>query len=184
MVERAVFQGLKAKAVRLAKLGWKREQVLFPSLGSGGFSNEEIRKAGKEEEKKMLSHQDLTGRIIGAAIEVHKELGPGFLENIYENALCVEFDAQGIPYERQKVISIMYRDKVVGEHRLDVLVAGTVVVELKAIHALEDIHFAIVRSYLHALKLECALLLNFATMPLTIKRVGPGLPSAEDKAAE
>ena len=129
----------------------------------------------------MLSHQDLTGKIIGAAIAVHKELGPGFLENIYEHALCVEFDALGIPYERQKVINIVYRDKVVGEHRLDVLVAGSVVVELKAIRALEDIHFAIVRSYLHALKLECALILNFATMPLTIKRVGPGLPPAEVK---
>ena len=131
-----------------------------------------------------MSNEVLTGKIIGAAITVHKELGPGFLESIYENALCVEFDAQDIPYERQKLISIMYRDKVVGDHRLDVLVAGTVVVELKAIRALEDIHFAIVRSCLHALKLECALILNFATMPLTIKRVGPGLYPTEDKATE
>jgi len=132
----------------------------------------------------MLSQQDLTGRIIGAAIAVHKELGPGFLESIYESALCVEFDAQGISYERQKVISIMYRDKVVGEHRLDVLVAGTVVVELKAIHALEDIHFSIVRSYLKALKLECGLILNFATMPLTIKRVGREFAQEQKKETE
>ncbi len=132
----------------------------------------------------MLSQQDLTGKIIGAAIAVHREVGPGFLENIYENALCVEFDAQGIPYERQKVINIFYRDKNVGEHRLDVLVAGSVVVELKAIRALEDIHFAIVRSYLKALNLECGLILNFAAMPLTIKRVGREFAQDQQKEAE
>ncbi|MCX6997093.1 MAG: GxxExxY protein [Kiritimatiellaeota bacterium] len=120
----------------------------------------------------MLNHQELTGQIIAAAIEVHKTLGPGFLESIYESALCVEFDFQGIAYERQKLINVMYRDHAIGEHRLDLLVVGTVVVELKAIRALEDIHFATVRSYLKALRLECGLLLNFATMPLTIKRVG------------
>ena len=120
----------------------------------------------------MLSHVELTEKIIGAAIAVHRELGPGFLESIYEEALAIEFDLLGIPYERQKVIQIFYRDRALGEHRLDFLVAGIVVVELKAVRELEKIFFTIVRSYLKATRLEAGLILNFAAMPLTIKRVG------------
>lgn len=119
-----------------------------------------------------LSQRDLTGRIIAAAISVHRELGPGFLESIYEEALCVELDALGISYVRQKAVPVMYRCRKVGEHRLDLLVAGVVVVELKAIKSFENIHFATVRSYMKATSTECGLLLNFATMPLSIKRVG------------
>ena len=119
-----------------------------------------------------LKDHELTKRIIAAAIAVHRELGPGYLESIYENALCVELDYQGIPYEKQKIVDIFYRDKPVGEHRLDLLVVGTVVVELKAIKSLEDIHFVIVRSYMKAIKMETGLLFNFASMPLTVKRVG------------
>jgi len=119
-----------------------------------------------------LKDRELTKRIIAAAIAVHRELGPGYLESIYENALCVELDYQGIPYEKQKIVDIFYRDKPVGEHRLDLLVVGTVVVELKAIKSLEDIHFVIVRSYMKAIKMETGLLFNFASMPLTVKRVG------------
>lgn len=119
-----------------------------------------------------MDNEELTGRIIRAAIEVHRALGPGFLEAIYEEALSTEFDHQRIPYERQKPVKIRYRERVVGEHRLDFLVEGSVVVELKAVQALENIHFAIVRSYLKSLSLSTALLLNFATMPLTVKRVG------------
>jgi GxxExxY protein len=114
----------------------------------------------------------LTEKIIGAAIAVHRELGPGFLESIYEEALAIEFDLLGIPYERQKTIQIFYRGRALGEHRLDFLVAGIVVVELKAVRELEKIFFIIVRSYLKATRLEAGLILNFAAMPLTIKRVG------------
>jgi GxxExxY protein len=120
----------------------------------------------------MLPDQELTQRIIGAAIEVHKALGPGFLESAYEEALAIEFRHQGIVFERQKVLPVFYRDQKIAEHRLDFLVESCVVVELKAISALEDIHFAIVRSYLKAAHLQSALLLNFTTMPLTVKRVG------------
>ena len=118
-----------------------------------------------------MEDQDLTGRIISAAIAVHSELGPGFLESIYEEALCIELALLGIPFERQKPIDITYREKTVGEHRLDLLVSNSVVVELKAIKNLESIHFAIVRSYMKATKVQSGLLLNFAAMPLTIKRV-------------
>jgi GxxExxY protein len=119
-----------------------------------------------------IQNKELTDGIIAAAIHVHKELRPGFLELMYEEALAIELAASGLSFERQKLLPIFYREFLVGEHRLDLLVEQTVVVELKAISALEDIHFAIVRSYLKAANLGDALLLNFATSRLTVKRVG------------
>jgi GxxExxY protein len=119
---------------------------------------------------KGLIHEELTSRIIACAIEVHKTL-PGFLESIYEAALTIELRRAGLYVEQQKMLPVTYRDIPIGEHRLDLLVERKVVVELKAISALEDIHFAVVRSYLKAAGLEHGLLLNFASIPLTIKRV-------------
>ena len=118
-----------------------------------------------------LAHEELTGRIIACAIEVHKALGPGFLESTYETALMIELRHVGLQVEQQKILPLTYREIVIGEHRLDLLAEGKIIVELKAISALEDIHFAIVRSYLKAAGLEHGLLLNFAKMPLSIKRV-------------
>ena len=125
-----------------------------------------------EERKAELSDRDLTGRIINAAIEVHKALGPGFLESIYEEALCIELTRRNIPFERQKSIRVTYLGSPIGEHRLDLLVDERAVVELKAIKALEPVHFSIVRSYMKATNVNSGLLFNFAAMPLTIKRVG------------
>jgi GxxExxY protein len=119
-----------------------------------------------------LQNKPLTERIIAAAIRVHKELGPGFLEAMYEEALAIELTAAGLTFERQKLWPVFYREHLIGEHRLDFLVEQKVILELKAISALEDIHFAIVRSYLKAADLSDALLLNFATPQLTVKRVG------------
>ncbi len=142
-------------------------------LRYGDRDNQEIKKAGSMDETRIaLPDKDLTAEIINAAIAVHKALGPGFLESIYEEALCIELTSRNIPYERQKTIRLTYQEKPIGEHRLDLLVAGRVVVELKAIKALEPIHFAVVRSYMKAVQLDSGLLLNFAAMPLTIKRVG------------
>ncbi len=118
-----------------------------------------------------LEHEELTGSVIGAAIEVHKVLGPGFLESIYENALARELQARGIRCERQVAVPILYRGSEVGQHRLDLLVAGLIVVELKAVKAVENIHFAVVRSYLRATGLEHGLILNFAKAMLEIRRV-------------
>ena len=132
---------------------------------------QESREAGMN-----LRNRDLTDRIISAAIRVHRDLGPGFLENIYEEALAVEFALSGIQFIRQKAIPLFYKDHQIGEHRLDFLVEGKIIVELKAISALEDIHFAVGRSYLKATHLEDGLLLNFATAPLTIKRFCRELP--------
>ena len=119
-----------------------------------------------------LANARLTERIIAAAIRVHKELGPGFLEIMYEQAMAIEIAAAGIAFERQKLLPIFYREHLIGEHRLDLVVEGKLIVELKAISNLEDIHYAIVRSYLKAANLADALLLNFATMRLLVKRVG------------
>jgi GxxExxY protein len=127
--------------------------------------NQESRKTGKS-----LRDSEITQQIIAAAIRVHRQLGPGFLESVYEEALAVEFALSGIQFLRQYPVPIFYRDHQIGEHRLDFLVEGKIVVELKAVSELEDIHFAIGRSYLKATNLEDGLLLNFATTPLTIKR--------------
>jgi GxxExxY protein len=128
--------------------------------------SEESRKAGTK-----LRDPETTESIIAAAIAVHRELGPGFLESIYEQALAVEFALRGIAFIRQHPVPLFYRDHQIGEHRLDFLVENKIVVELKAIDGLENVHFAIVRSYLKASGLADGLILNFSSMPLTIKRV-------------
>jgi GxxExxY protein len=118
-----------------------------------------------------LEHADLTERIIGAAIEVHKQLGPEFIESIYERALLVELRKRGIQVQRQFPVIIRYNGVKVGRHKLDLYVENTIVVELKAIKNLEDIHFAIARSYLKAAGRKHGLLLNFAKPTLEVKRV-------------
>src|SRR3954471_15878062 len=117
-------------------------------------------------------NEALIERVIGAAIRVHTELGPGFLESLYEEALGIELRALGIPFERQKPVPIFYRAQPIGEHRVDLLIESAVVVELKATTALEKVHFAVLRSYLKALGLSDGVLFNFAATRLTIKRVG------------
>ncbi len=129
-----------------------------------------------------IQNKALTDRIIGAAIRVHKELGPGFLEAMYEEALAIELAAVNVYFERQKLLPVFYREHLIGEHRLDFLVEQKVIIELKAISALENIHFAILRSYLKAADLADALLLNFAKARLTVKRVGREYqPTSEDE---
>ena len=136
--------------------------------------NQESRKTGKS-----LRDSEITQQIIAAAIRVHRGLGPGFLELIYEEALAVEFALSGIQFVRQYPVPLFYRDHQIGEHRLDFLVEGKIVVELKAVSRLEDIHFAIGRSYLKAISLEDGLLFNFAATPLTLKRFCRERPSAD-----
>jgi GxxExxY protein len=118
-----------------------------------------------------LEHEQLTDKIIGCAIEVHKRLGPGFLESIYENAFVVELQKKELPFVKQKEVVVEYDGIEVGKHRLDLFVADTIVVELKAVKNIEDIHFAIVRSYLRALGKEHGLLINFSQKVLEVKRV-------------
>lgn len=110
-------------------------------------------------------------RVIGAAIEVHRRLGPGFLESVYHKALRCELTALKVDWAAEVEVPILYRGMVVGRHRLDLVVGGELVVELKAASRLEFVHFAQVRSYLAASGIRVGLLLNFDQTRLTIRRV-------------
>ncbi|MDJ0691583.1 MAG: GxxExxY protein [Xenococcaceae cyanobacterium MO_188.B32] len=116
---------------------------------------------------------DLTGAVIGAAIEVHRVLGAGFLESVYESALAVELRSKNISFERQKIISVTYKGHPVGEGRLDFLIENILIVELKAVTTLTPLHEAQVLSYLKATNCNLALLINFNVTRLTngIKRI-------------
>ena len=130
----------------------------------------EARKSGSTETRHLVEAA-LSERIIGCCIKVHRNLGPGFLEKLYEEALGLELTKVGLSYERQKAVTILYDGKPIGEHRLDILVENRVVLELKAAKGIEDIHLATARSYLKATNLPLALVVNFAKPTLEIKRV-------------
>ncbi|MGJ8638737.1 MAG: GxxExxY protein [Opitutaceae bacterium] len=115
--------------------------------------------------------KELSESVIGCAITVHKALGPGFIGSIYENALILELRKNGYFVQTQEECNVYYQDTKVGTHRYDLLVEKELLIELKAVSSLHDIDFCRTRSYLKALRLNHALLLNFNSMPLTIKRV-------------
>jgi GxxExxY protein len=106
----------------------------------------------------LLAHE-----VIGAAIEVHRLIGPGFLESVYEEALSVELNLRKIPFTRQVIIGVNYKGHAVGEGRLDFLVGGKLVVELKAVDTFAPIHTAQLLSYLKATSRHLGLLINFNT---------------------
>ena len=107
--------------------------------------------------------EDLVTRVIGCALHVHQALGPGYLETIYQEAMGIEMEVNGIPYKREAFTPIRYRDRFLRGHRLDLVVDGRVVVELKAVQRLEEIHTSQVVSYLKASGLRIGLLMNFNT---------------------
>jgi len=115
----------------------------------------------------------LTKKIIGAAIEVHRLLGPGLLEAICEAALCIEFELRGIKYKRQVEIDVVYKGNVIKGQRIDILVEDEVIVELKAVTKLPDVAMAQTLSYLKATGLKRALLINFSERRLVdgVKRI-------------
>ena len=117
-------------------------------------------------------------RVIGAAIEVHRELGPGFLEHVYELALTNELTARLIPFERQVVLPIAYKGCVIAEHRADLVIDHQVVVELKAVRALEAVHLAQAVSYVKAGGFQLGLVINFNVPILRngVRRVLGDLP--------
>jgi GxxExxY protein len=104
---------------------------------------------------------DLASQVIDAAMEVHRHLGPAFVESVYENALCHELSLRKLAHRRQVVVPVRYKDLLVGEGRADILVGDLLVVELKALPALAPVHLAQVLSYLRAMGLQLALLINF-----------------------
>lgn len=104
----------------------------------------------------LLAHD-----VIGAAIEVHRQLGAGFLESIYEGALCTELELRGIRFANQVPVNVLYKGRYIGESRLDLLVDNRLVVELKAVEVLHPVFTAQVISYLKAMGLPLGLLINF-----------------------
>jgi GxxExxY protein len=115
----------------------------------------------------------LTESIIACAIEVHRILGPGLLESIYEEALCHEFNIRKISFDRQKEIDVVYKDKIIKGQRLDLIVDGQVVVEIKAVKTMPDVFIAQVLSYLKSTGMKRALLINFGAQKLVsgVKRL-------------
>jgi|SRR6185436_5846375 len=116
-------------------------------------------------------HSELTGSIIGCAMEVHKILGNGFQEVIYQRALEKEMLLQGIPFHREFEMPIFYKNDLIGNRRVDFLVSEIISVELKAVIKLEDVHLAQAINYLEAYNLEVGLLINFGTKSLEFKRL-------------
>jgi len=116
---------------------------------------------------------ELTEKVIGAAIEVHRELGPGLLESIYEEALCYEFELQGIKYQRQVPSDIIYKGKIIKGQKIDLLVEDEVVVEIKSLSKMPEVALAQTLSYLKATNLRRGLIVNFGEKRLVdgIKRV-------------
>lgn len=119
------------------------------------------RDIGREFQEWAYPLKDLTEQIIAGAMTVHRTLGPGFIEIVYENALALEFRAAGHVVCRQVPFPVYYRDQVIGEHRADVLIDNEVVVELKSVEALMPVHQAQLRSTLKAARKRVGLLLNF-----------------------
>ncbi len=114
---------------------------------------------------------DLTERILGCAFRVHAVLGCGFLEKVYENALVHELRKAGLTAEPQRSIQVHYDGVLVGDYFADILVEGRVILELKAAKAIDDIHIAQTLNYLKASGMNTALLLNFGTRSLGVKRL-------------
>jgi GxxExxY protein len=121
----------------------------------------------------MQEINQLTERIIGLAIEVHKHLGPGLSEAAYERALCIEFSGAGLPYHKQVGLPVLYKGEVVAEHRPDLVVANRVVVEVKSVERLARVHTAQMITYLQVTGLQVGLVMNFnsATLLEGLKRV-------------
>lgn len=119
----------------------------------------------------QYKHSELTFKIIGCAMEVHKILGNSFQEVIYQRALVKEMGLQGLSYSRQHEIQIFYKGDEIGTRRVDFFVEETIMVELKAVVKLEDVHLAQAINYLEAYGLEIGLLINFGNTSLQFKRV-------------
>lgn len=116
-------------------------------------------------------YSEITGKIIGLAMEVHKHLGNGFQEVIYQRALEIELAKNLIPFEREFIMPIMYKGDRIGTRRVDFLINNNISVELKAVIQLEPVHLAQAINYLEAYNLEIGLLLNFGSPSLQVKRL-------------
>ncbi len=121
---------------------------------------------------RSYAHSDLTAKVIGCAMSVHSVLGSGFQEVVYQRALALEMDDEGVSFGREVEMPILYKGRQVGTRRVDFMVEGVVAVELKATVKLEDIHLAQAINYLEAYDLDVGLLLNFGGRSLEVRRLG------------
>ena len=118
-----------------------------------------------------MLHEDLTKRIIGCAMTVHSILGNGFQEVIYQRALAIEMEKNGLTFTREMEMPVFYHEIQIGTRRVDFFVEEKIMVELKAIIQLEDVHLAQAMNYLEAYKMQIGLLINFGSKSLQFKRV-------------
>lgn len=122
-------------------------------------------------ENKNIVHKDLSYKIIELALEVHNELGCGFLEKVYENALMILFEREGIPAKQQAPADVCFQGKVIGQYFADILVDNKLILELKVVHVISDVHKAQVLNYLRATGMKLGLILNFAKPRFEYKRL-------------
>ena len=118
-----------------------------------------------------MLHEDITQRVIGCAMKAHATLGNGFQEVIYQRALDIEMKFDELSFEREKTMNIFYRDYPIGDRRVDFFVEDCVLVELKAVIELQDVHYAQAMNYLEAFDKEIGLLINFGAKSLQFKRL-------------
>ena len=123
------------------------------------------------DESKNIIHKDLSYKIIELALEVHNELGCGFLEKVYENALMILLERENIPAKQQAPADVYFQGKVIGQYFADILVDNKIILELKTVNAIADVHKAQVLNYLRATGLKLGLILNFAKPRLEYKRL-------------
>jgi len=124
-----------------------------------------------ESRKNGKGREELIRRIVGCGVQVHRTLGPGFLESIYRRALCVELRLQELQVETEKELIIHYRGEQVGRHLVDVVVENCIILELKTVEELGKVHYSQLRSYLTATAQPTGLLMNFAKAKIDIRRV-------------
>ena len=120
---------------------------------------------------KDLLFPELSYQVMQAVFEVHNHLGPGFTEDIYENALALELEIKGIPFERQTQIQVHYKDRFVGNYRLDMVIDSKIILELKAVTQLNDVFKAQLLSYLSATGMQLGILINFGTKRVQFERI-------------
>ena len=118
-----------------------------------------------------IVHKELSYAIVGAAMEVHRELGPAFLEAVYEKALAYELTQRGVPYEEQKLLPVYYKEQLVGDYKADFVIEGKIIVELKSVSALSAVDEVQPFDYLAATKMQLAILINFGAASLQTKRI-------------
>jgi GxxExxY protein len=119
----------------------------------------------------QLKHDDITRRIIGCAMRVHTQLGNSFVESVYQKSLEIEMTLEGLSFVREKAMSIYYREIEVGRRRVDFFVENLIMVELKALIEMDDVHLVQALNYLEAYNIEIGLLINFGSKSLTFKRL-------------